>query len=766
MFKLKNLTIAARGLTQNYISGYKEDHLPIGGRQAPMIFTRTLMASMTGDYLFEVGAGTLDSVRHTRLLAQYAAEMRVPVAAVADQYLQLLSSLGYSQAAFRQIVAGIIGPNDKPARYNSVAAVTPTYVHRLVLQALPEDTPEIMGHMVSDYVCHMLRPFGWVVKDAPYVYRIRRSGLFPRYQELVDVVVAKDLQRSIQVLADADLAVVKNAMEKKTSIMPAMIAQHLSNAVVTAYEISRSTYDPEAIVRSVLTTVLRVTLPDVPAAVAPRDRVRNHPVISELRSNLAIFMAAQEMAASGARMEVSYTDEEMTAVVLPLFAQAIAEVSPYAVRMLDDVINHVGKQSTRTHMGVPGHIFLYENWDFSTDVAAFVRVRQTATGPQSFLHPQTPVATALSSALKPVKQALSVPDLVERRVSMYELTAASARVPADGTEVVLGFPSIVEFEIEHALPVATVEPALMVGDENVELITPAGPGKFGLARLRFDYVALLTHLAVARTHQTSVAYVDATFGLIPYLQWTVKTDIREPIGESAIVLGEVHTAEPLEALAYLDDFRPTTTREGRIPPVDEFNHAVHLWNWYDASEQFGGFKPTYPVTLRNQQYVADVDEHEMLGLGVRRRQVRFIKPAVARAVARLWCNWILEDRAYLEAAIRSSNDSLMSEAYRGRQIQNAMQLVALLTRIGATGAGANAARFVTQRIAEQMYKSGNVDDYSQLHVGVQKHRMNVWAGLSTLQLLGLLTRADADELITYLADTDALALVVGAYELN
>lgn len=769
MIALKKIFEQANGLTQNRFVRGVEGHLPLGSRTMPMIFTRTLMASVTGDYLFEVGAGVLDSAKHAKLLMQYANDVGVPVSEVADTYINLLGVLGYSQESFRKVISGIAGSTEKPARANSIAPVTPTYVYKLVMSVLPENVPEIMGFMVTDYVCHMLAPLGWVLRDAPYAYRIRRNGLFPRYSDLVDVIHAKELQRIIQVMADADLSLVKAAMDKKGAILPAMIAQHLSSAVVTAAELARGTYDAAAIVTSVLTTVARVNNPDLPEGIAPRDRVRNHPAVTELRSNLAIFLATQDMVSSGCEPRIHFNDEEMTSVVLPLFSSALAELSPFGIRLLDDVVAHIGKQSSRTHMGVPGHVFLFEDWEFSSNVSAFVRVKQTATGNQSFLFPQSNVASALSAAMKPVRDALSMKKLVEQRVALYEMTAASSRVPADGTTLVLGLPSIVEYEVMHGIPDGLFQSGILGGSDE-PLVDPTSSDKVLVAtptlrRAAYDYYSMVAHVATARADSTHASFQTIQTRVMPVLQWSRRTAMKDPLGKSAIVMGEVVTTEPLELVVYVDDFIPTVAREGRVAPIDDFAHAVHLWDWYSASEQLS-FVPTYRVNLRNTSYVTQIDEHEILGLGVRRRQVRFIKPLVAAAVARVWVRWMTDDRAYLAGKVSSNVDDLEKTAYRGRNIQNALQLVNLLTAIGATGAGATSAKTVTQRIAEQMYETGMIDDYSQLHVGVQKHRVNVWAGLVILQLLGLVSSNEAADMVDYLADSDALSLVVGAYELN
>lgn len=758
--KTTDISNAIRGLSQTKHSGYVEGALQTGSKAAPFIPTRTYMASISGEFLFEVGAGQLDAVKHTRLLMQHAADMNKTMSAVAEEYMSLLAVLGYSREPFRKIIARIVGGADKPIRENAIPSVTPLAIHEAVVTVLPDGTHEVLAHMITDYVCHMLRPMGWIMADAPFVYCIRRVGFFPRYNDLVDVMEAKELQRCIMALADADLSLVKAAMERKSAILPSMTAQHLSNAVVMAYELARSTYDAQAIVRSVLTAVWHVNDCTLPIELQVKDRVRNHPAMSELRSNLAIILAVQDMLAQGIEAEISFSDEEMAAVVLPLFTQAMAEISPYQTRILEDVVGHVGKRSTRNHLGVPGHIAIYEDWDFSADVSAFVRIKQTALGKQSFLVPQANVTSALSSAMKPIKMALNMKALVDRRLTTYELAAASNRVPEGGTEMVLAFPSLTEVELQAGIPAGVVGSSLIAGDSQDDSLTA-----LVYSRIEYDYYSMIVHLATARNGNVALANADTPNGSVPYIVWTVKTSLRQPIGDAAVLMGEVCTTEPLEVLAYTDDFSSVESRTARVLPIEDFTRSVHMWDWYGYSIPLV-LEPAYPVTVRNNAYLVTIDEHEMLNLGVRRQNVRFIRPLMAVAIARIWMEWVMEDKAYIERELAASQDSLVVEGYKGRQVQGAMQLLNMLTAIGANGAGAYASKFVMKRLASQMYKTGNIDDYSDLHVGIQKHRMNVWSGLTTLQLLGLITLDDASDIVSYLAETDAMALVVGTVDLT
>lgn len=762
--KISDLSKIVRGLTQAHYTTSNGDVLSVAQPSAPIIFTRTLMASVSGDFLFEVGNGKLDAVIHTRLLVQYASDTSQEFNMVADDYKGLLASLGYSKDVFRRVVAGIMGSSERSLTTKTLPQVPPTFVFKLLQPLLPVATSDILVHMVTDYVCHMLMPLGMILPDAPYVYCLRRTGYFPTFKALVNVIEAADLQRVIQCLADADLSLVKTAMDAKGAILPAMISQHLASAVVMAHETSLGSYEADSVVISTLSVIGAILDPSCPVPLQPRERLRNHPVISELRSNLAIFLAYQNMVATGTLPDVRYSDEEMTSVILPLFNKALAELSPFAVRILDDVISHLGKRTTRNHLGIPGNIVLFEDWDFGSEIAAFSRKKQTATGNQCFLTPVVPVSVALTTAMRPIRSHMSMSALVERRIATYEMAASSSRVPVDGTNMSLAFPSLIENELRMNLPVGTISKLIVSGvtEENLKdpLFNLDDAQQIMARQIAFDYYALVMHIAVSRNPSVSISYGVNELGRIPYVVWDLETNFREPISSSAIISGRVITTEPLEVLAYVPDFISAGPRTARVLPIEDYRHALHLWDWHSASTKLD-LNPSYPTTIRNTNYLVELDEHEMLNLGSRRTNVRFIRPLMASAIVRVWMMWLIDDRSFIDEQIRSTKDILVNESFKGRRIRSAMEIAQMLISIGASGTGANSARRISRKLAAAMFSQGNIDDYDELHQGIQRQRLHIWAGLATLQLLGLITVDDATSILTYLSESDAMSMMIG-----
>jgi hypothetical protein len=758
-FRLSNLVKDGAGLTQTkHVGSGSADYLLASNSSSPMMFTRTSMASLSGDYFFEVGKGTMDANKHAMLLAQHAADRGVPVSVVADEYYQLLLNLGHGREIFKSIVAGVIGVADKQVTVNRIPQVTPTFVHTLVRRHI--STPHlVLSHMITDFVVHMFSPLGWIIPDAAYIFRIKRHKTFPRYSDLVDVVTTRELSKVLQALAAADLSVVKTMIASKKGVLPAQVAQHLAASVIHAYEMAQGRYDADEIVRSTLSVLGRIWDPQIPTELHPSERVMGHPAIAELRSNLAMFLAYQDMVSKGLEPLIKYKDEELTSVVLPIFMSALAENSPFKVRLLSDVVQYFGKRTAYDFRRSPLQIAIYEDWNFSESITAYVPIKHLRDHGSRYLEPNTAVSTAMSVAMRSVRNSLSMQDIVSRRMDTFELSNASSSPASSVCSVTLGFPALTERELMSNVSLGTVSDVVIEGAEVDEELkaTPVD-----IDAVKFDYYAMITHLATANAPNvfTSSTLNKGDVYSVPYLLWSTPTTLKQPVGNTAIVHGELTTSEPLEFLAYVPDFKPTQALEVQPLPLEDHRGCIHIWKWRDASSELA-LTAAYETSVSNRQYVVAVDEHEMLGLGMRRDNVKFITPTTAKAVAKIWFDWVIEEEAYLVERISKTKDTIVQEAFAGRRVQNAIHLVQQLAGIGTSSTGSSAARYVNQRIADAMYKAGVIDDYSAMHVGIQKRRIDIWAGLATLQLLGLLNQDDAAAIIEVLSKTNALSMIVG-----
>lgn len=765
-FTISKLNAAMEALTQTG----RLSHPGLAGaavaRSAPHGFTRTNMASQGGHAYFEMGTSKMDPIGHARVLLQYAHETGTPFVEVKTEYLSLFLKVGASPEAFRKIIAALVGSVDRALPTNRIPRITPTQLFEAVKKVMGElgQYPEIFVRLFSDFVGHMLSSLGWMTPDASYVFCLTRYSLFPTYDGTIELVEAKDLVRVFQTLASADLTVVKALQEAKTAIMPALVAQHIANAVLTAYDLSRGAYDSQSIVTSVLTLLLRSWDIETPREIAPRERVTASAHFSELKANLAVFLMAQEMALRpDVEPGVLYGDEEMVSTIIPIFVAALNELSPYKPRILSDVAGVYAKRSSRDHTRQPGRIILSEAWDFAPAVGAFTTVRATRDGEGRYLPEAVAISTALESSMKPLQRVLSVQGIVDSSVETFEMAPASTRVPKEGAQIRLAFPSLVAREIELGLPLGALQESLTTG----KVPEAVSEGVIKMTNTEYqslvaDYYALIAHVALAKTTGVAIsAYKsDITGRTVPFLIWTINTDLIKPIGSSAILNGVVQTVEPLEALAYVPDFNATGSLSSPAPDLDAYRKSVHIWSWHKMSQPLK-LAAVYGTTVGGVTYEAAVDEHELLGVGMRRPNVRFFTPVVAAAVARMWLNMMDFELQYIDSMIASSQDSLVIDAFKGRRVATALDLFNAILSVGAVGAGARAASMITSRLAVAMYNQGKVDESTELMVGIQRHKINVWSGLVTMQLLGLMSGDDIVELMTRLRKADVMSLVIG-----
>lgn len=770
-FKLNKLTSSMDALTQTGRLGHPGLPSAATNRQAPHGFTRTNMASQGGHAFFEMGTSKMDPLGHARVLLQYAHESGTPFVEVKTDYLSLFLKVGASSESFRKIIAGLVGTVDRSLPTNRIPRITPTQLFEVVKKVMGEvgTYPELYARLFSDFVGHMLSSLGWMTPDAPYVFCLTRHSLFPNYDGTVELVEAKDLVRVFQTLASADLAVVKALQDAKTAIMPALIAQHMANAVLTAYDLSRGAYDSQSIVTSVLTLLARSWDIETPREISPRERITASSHFSELKANFSVFLLAQEMMLRpDITPEVSYGDEEMVSTIIPIFMAAINELSPYKTRLLTDVAGVYAKASSRDHTRHPGRVIISEDWDFAPAVGAFTTVRATREGEARYLPEAVAISTALEASMKPLQRVLSVPNIVRSAIETYEMAPASTRIPSHGTEMRLAFPSLVAREIELGLPLGALQEALIKGvvpdqvtDGTVKMTNTEYLSLIG------DYYALICHLAVAKAGAVAIATYESelTGRRVPFMVWTINTDLVKPVGPSAIMHGVVQTVEPLEALAYVADFSATAALSSPSPDLDTYRRSVHIWSWHKMSQPLK-LAAVYGTTVGGNTYEAAVDEHELLGVGMRRPNVRFFTPVVASAVARMWLDMMDLELKYIAEMISTSKDTMVQDAFKGRQVATALDLFNSILSIGAVGAGARASSMITSRLAVSMYNKGKVDESTELMVGIQRHKINVWAGLVTMQLLGLMTADDITELMSRLRKADVMSLVIGMTNLD
>lgn len=775
LINTRDLHTRGIGLTQSFHAGMGSAHIAVTDNALPRVFPTTLAASFTGEVLVTVGEGAMSAENHAKILTQYAFDRGLPVDVVGREFVEILGRFGRNPLIFRRLIASILGSAERPIEAKRVAMVTPTMVYvelERVLEESNSEVEEIYLHLMADFVCHMIRPFGWVVADNGYSYRLRRPSVFPRYRDVVDMLATRELSRILSQLAKTDLTAIRKMVDEKRNLSPSMVSTHMTSAMLHAFELSRATYDGHAVAASVLTTLFRMWDPSTPAEIMPAGRVQKSEVLNQLMGNLGLFLAAQNMAKEEPEsMTVAFDDEEMVSTILPLFQDAISNSATFKLRLVPDVVDFIGKRTSYDGYAAPSHTILYEGYDVAGTMEAFTPVRQLRKADGRFLVPQNEVTASLNKLLAPIAAHMDVADMVDRRAQSYDLAAAESQGHDNGVEVFLAFPSLIERELSLA-----TEPGLLrrfIAGEELPEFNPltdgaadvAGTIQAEFAALRYDYYALVTHLAMARLDGDSAFVVSMTSDTTPQniaLAWEGRTVYRHPLGESAILHGQITTAEPIEALVYRQDFANTKELKTHLVDLKSHERNVHLWPWERASRKLD-FTSIYTARINNRDYSVAVRENELLGLGVHRSNLYYLVPRNVASVVRLWSEWIASEHEFIRSkTVSRKSDPLVKDAYTGLLMQTGIGLVQMLSSIGTTGVGGRVNSLVRRRLADEMYKNDDVDSASTLVVGLQAARLNVWSGLVTLSLLGLLSDADVTFIFNLIKETKAMPMFVNS----
>jgi hypothetical protein len=731
-----------------------KDPLIATAETLPLVFTSTYSASLTADHLFRLGVGEMDPEAQVRLLLQVARDTDVPFESLATEYRHAISSFALNVEAIRKVVVAVIGSSDRALRPNNIPGVTPSYLFTKISAILPE-TNVIIRRLVTEFFCDKFRPLGWIYQDSPIVYRVQKTNTFPRKQDLVDIVDAYDLVRMMRALGDVKISLVGRMLDESRSVQPSFIVNQVQQSLVIGHELSRASFDADGIVSAVLDVVTRANETNLPEELKLPERILRHPLVAELKSNLAMFLAGQmERKRQGARNTTTYTPEEVVNVVLPTFISAFGAVSPFKKRVLSDSIAHIGKITAANYDKKPLVIAIYESWNVASKPQAFTPIRQLMDEPQRYLFPQARVTEALNSALKPIFSVVNMERITRAKLDTLELVKhEKAPDIGNGPEFLFGLPSVemqalakTSFHAEHH-----PSPPEITGDMSVR------------DRMAYDSYATAMHLAVTKAAGT-MATSNVEKSYLPFLMFNIRTDLRVPLGSSQIIMGDVITAEPIEVMAYAPDFVHSETLEAHLPDIDQFPDALHAWKWREASAQIKD-DVIYTVDLRGSTYKPTVADYEVLGLGARKEDVYFIVPAITRAIAHLWASWAMVEDAFLkQESVAAKGDSLKAAALEARRVHSSLALVRDLVTLSAQGPGKTYVEFITQRLAGEMDKAGKIDAYADLEVGIQRTRLRAWAGLQTFRLTSLLDFETVSNIATLIRDNDALSLMVGIVE--
>ncbi|AAG00446.1 P1 procapsid protein [Pseudomonas phage phi13] len=791
-FPLRKLHTAMPRLTQASLVGcLPGTSILTASATRPSSFNVVHMSSHEGEFFYSLGKGVIDPRLVSRVLMHYSmSSHRVSdFGALVTEFLQFHHAVSTNAIIWRNLVAFVVGQsNDRatsPERMGRMPAeaVRERLFDEIRNQGIASVHLEMFGALEADYAISMLSQIGLIVPGTPLTYRVSRMLPFPDYNAYVDAVRGATLTRVLESLATADLGLVKSQMQKKAAISPSFIANELAAAATRASDRARGSYNPIDVADSVFYLLGTVWDPSTPAELVAPSSIQASDGFSSLLSNLAMFAAYQRrVATNGSFIGSKYDELIMKKEIIPLFIEAVERISPYEARTLPTAVGHIGVRSVSEYDATKSHLAVYESWNFSRSATAFVPIKNSRTGFGRFLMEELSVSDALSSALGPIAETFSVDGFIERH-----LTALTAAVPgaydvkADGTQVLLALPSVSAIPT----PLGVTTSALMRAMRSAEEFVPdadslaavrhaisdsEGMGsdteraavRRGEALLHSYYVMLLA-TAVQSGGMLSVGSITVEAnpdgGNNVAIFWEMSTSSKIPLGPTGLLGGRLETSEPLERIAYGPDITPTLTVTPPALPLRDHERSLHVWNWADTSTKVK-FEDTFTTTIANKKLAVRLDEVAILSLGYRRESLRFMIPASARAIAEMWVSWYTATDAELTALKKKTKDTAALAALDGRLLSSGVMLVQRLRAIGRSPVGQTMARLINSGLANELRNKGAIDAMKGLYVVPHQIRMEVWSGLVLLQLLGVISTQEAEDITSGIKGSNALATVM------
>lgn len=814
-FYLRKLHSEVARLTQqHWATGAKELSLISGTRAHP--FTTAHMSSDNGEFMYELGRGTFDPQKLVAIMYHYSVTSPdvVDFQALVDEWKVYFFGVATNVDIWRSIVAFTVGRSkDESIAANRLGKMPAEAIRTKLNELITTQSGVSSVHstmfntIIGEYALHMLMSLNLVHQSTPYVYRVSRHGTFPDYAAYKDAVICLTLRRQLDTLATVDLSRIQTALQDPSrSINPSMISMEIANGAINAYDRVRATYDPKQIVDAVANVSWLQLNPVTPDDAAPKQRVVIAPGMANLLSNAAWFAAIQAEVRKNGLPRCTFNDEEMAAVVIPMFVEAVNTCSPYKERTLAECVAHLGSMENREYDGSISHYALYESCDFGREAVAFTAVRQTRNGRGRFLMPEAVVSDALTDALGPVSDTFSVESLVKGFFGTIEMAQRGHfPVSKDGSEILLAMPSMSSvlhtFDIDESTLLAAIESnaptselaittrfahtpvTAASGEDDLEEVSDSQKDRLAILqnvtdRVTHSYYVSLFVLALTRssnyvlvpvatelsslTKDTDNAIVDGDLKEAPnynlMVEWHIPYSGAHPLGLSANRNNEVITHEPLEALVYLGKIEPSRKVAYPSLPLSDYEKSLHIWLWHQATQPVS-YTDAYETVISGKTYKVDVTETQILNLGYARPRLRFHMNTGTRALVKMWLSWYEHSTKMLEDLQNSTQDDVVRSAVEGRLLAVRIALVTRLRAIGTSRVGLNLVRTVERDVIQQMHQQGKIDAMKTIHSVPHQVMTQTWAGLVLMGMLDLMSIPEHDMVMKELSNGGALAAV-------
>jgi hypothetical protein len=299
------------------------------------------------------------------------------------------------------------------------------------------------------------------------------------------------------------------------------------------------------------------------------------------------------------------------------------------------------------------------------------------------------------------------------------------------------------------------------------IVPPISLDYSALRRAMYDRYALLVHYATSRFQGTMLASFgsgdktpnDSSI----HLYWQIPTSLSDPIGRSAIYMGQVLTHEPIEAIAYAETHEALSPLTVTQLDIGSNEYTSHMWDWHSVSVPLS-FHTEYAVKVNGTDYTVPVNTKQLLGMMYDRKHSRFMLNSMASSLASTWFTSTMHQIANVEKDIKrlakgTQSDDYMQMSLHGAIDQFGMLIATKLRTLGSTVLGSNAQSVVINDIAIQMYDQGLSDYHTGMRVGVQRTALEVWAGLVTLEAMLLVDTPTLKRVSQWLNKNNIIGMV-------
>jgi hypothetical protein len=780
LFKLNKLA-ELKSLTQRSFLQSNGSLVPSPlSRQAA--FTTTMASSLSYDEMMQLDYGDFSIDHQLKLLMTEAQVQGRPLSEILDEFYKYFRSNFMMHSSLINYVTLATGSANKPVAPKHIARQPASMIAKCVTKNAPSDF-SVFTMIMTGWMAHIYKSLGWLLPEYPVAYKMPRTTQYPNLDDLVDAVELKQARRFFESVRAVDFTIVREALAKPSApgsslgagaIAPALIAQYMANATVSASDSLRGRRSSIDVTKAVLSALVKRWDPELAVKAEDSTRLNESSALSEMSRNVILFIAAQELVLENQTFP-NYSDTEMIEEVIPAFNEAISTHPVFGKRSITDTVGHMGVTQAFDHQQRPILSVIYEAWRVDSTVAVFDPVRVDKDGDLRFLIPEATLSSRLTDGLSGAMDVMDLESIVSRRIGAFEAMSYENRSGSVHGATSLVLPSLHD-AIEGSL-LNDEEKLLAIqckGDVTKDVLEEVGTSRATLftrvvkAAYRDLYVTL-THYAVSFAESTTIGRSKSIQGdltdkrkhrALLALAYSHSAPYKAPIGSAAIMAGRIKTSEPLELISYASERKPALTLERKALNFEKSANSLHSWGWHEESQAVSHVTQEYVAEVGNASYQVRMRAQDAFGSGHISTRMRFMKPTLAGAIVSLWFDVFSDITDFFNNLQTDDKTGVTEEAIQARKSSHALQLVAQLRKLGRTVLGQNAQSFVYNSLVASLLDADRIDSVTELQKGVERVRFETWCGFAVITQLGLLNASQRSEIYTFIKENRAIANAV------